>query len=141
VAFVLPVVNELDLRWQAESKFCFVMPSATGMTGTSRAKGQGHGILFKAGSPSMPSPPMTPAARQEAAQEIRDLDVKEIVVSPQSPAQPLWTYQDQAQLVDWVEWLLGQAPRRSHEIYITYVWANLPPANDIASGHVGRASG
>ena len=140
VAFVLPVVNELDLRWQAESKFCFVMPSATGMTGTSRAKGQGHGILFKAGSPSMPSPPMTPAARQEAAQEIRDLDVKEIVVGPQSPAQPLWTYQDQAQLVDWVEWLVGQAPTRSHEIYITYVWANLPPAKDIASGHVGRAS-
>ncbi len=140
VALVLPVVNELDLRWQAESKFCFVMPSATGMTGTSRAKGQGHGILFKAGSPSMPRPPMTPAARQEAAQEIRDLDVKEIVVTPQSPAQPLWSYQDQAQLVDWVEWLVGQAPRRSHEIYVTYVWANLPPANDIAAGHVGRPS-
>ncbi len=115
VAFVLPVVNELDLRWQAESRFCFVMPSATGMTGTSRAKGQGHGILFKVGSPSMPSPPRTPAARQEAAQEIRELDVKEIVVSPQSPAQPLWSYQDQAQLVDWVEWLVGQAPAQSHE--------------------------
>jgi hypothetical protein len=140
VAFVLPVVNELDLRWQAESKFCFVMPSATGMTGTSRAKGQGHGIMFQAGSPSMPSPPMTPAARQEAAQEIRDLDVQEIVVSPQSPAQPLWTYQDQAHLVEWVEWLVGQAPRRSHEIYVTYVWASLPPANEIASGHVGPAS-
>ena len=110
VVFVLPVVNELDLRWQAESKFCFVMPSATGMTGTSRAQGQVNGILFRAGSPSMRQPPMTAAARQEAAQEIRDLDVQEIVVGPQSPAQPLWTYQDQAQLVSWVDWLVGHDP-------------------------------
>jgi hypothetical protein len=136
VVFVLPVVNELDLRWQAESNFCFVMPSATGLTGTSRAQGQVNGILFRAGSPSMRRPPMTPAARQEAAQEIRDLDVSEIVVGPQSPAQPLWSYQDQAQLVSWVDWLIGQVPRQSHEIYITYVWASLPPAGAIASGHV-----
>jgi hypothetical protein len=140
VAIVLPVVNELDLRWQAESKFCFAMPSATGMTGTSRTKGQEHGILFRAGGPSMPKPPVTAAARREAAQEIRALDIKEIVVAPQSPAQPLWSNQDQAQLVAWVEWLLGQAPRQSHEIYITYVWDRLPPASDIASGRVGRAS-
>jgi hypothetical protein len=141
VALVLPVVNELDLRWQAESKFCFAMPGATGMTGTSRGRGQGRGLLFEAGSPSMPRPPMTAAARQEAAREIRALDIKEVVVGPQSPAQPLWSYQDQAQLVAWVEWLLGQAPEQSHEIYITYVWDDLPPASDIASGHVGRAAG
>jgi hypothetical protein len=139
VAFLLPVVNELDLRWQAESKFCFVMPSATGMTGTSRAQGQVNGILFRAGSPSMRRPPMTAAARQQAAQEIRDLDVQEIVVGPQSPAQPLWTYQDQAQLVSWVDWLVGHDPRQTHEIYITYVWDNLPSTSDIASGHVGQA--
>jgi hypothetical protein len=110
------------------------------MTGTSRTKGQEHGILFRAGGPSMPKPPVTAAARREAAQEIRALDIKEIVVAPQSPAQPLWSNQDQAQLVAWVEWLLGQAPRQSHEIYITYVWDRLPPASDIASGRVGRAS-
>jgi hypothetical protein len=138
VVFLLPVVNELDLRWQAESKFCFVMPSATGLTGTSRAQRQVNGILFRVGSPSMRRPPMTAAARQEAAQEIRDLDVQEIVVGPQSPAQPLWTYQDQAQLVSWVDWLVGHQPRQTHEIYITYVWDNLPSAGDIASGHVGR---
>jgi hypothetical protein len=38
-------------------------------------------------------------------------------------------------------WLLGQAPRQSHEIYITYVWDNLPPPNGIASGKVGRVPG
>ena len=131
VALLLPVVNELDLRWQAESKFCFAMPSATGMTGTSRAAGQHRGILFTAGSPSMRQPPMTAAARQEAAQEIEALGISEIVVGPQSPAQ----------LVTWVKWLLGQAPEQSHEIYITYVWDNLPPSRDIASGHVGRVPG
>jgi hypothetical protein len=141
VALLLPVVNELDLRWQAESKFCFAMPSATGMTGTSRAAGQDRGILFTAGSPSMRQPPMTPAARHEAAQEIEALGISEMVVGPQSPAQPLCTYQDQAQLVTWVKWLLGQAPKQSHEIYITYVWDNLPPSRDIASGNVGRAPG
>jgi hypothetical protein len=140
VALVLPVVNELDLRWQAESKFCFVMPSATGMTGTSR-DGKDHGVLFTAGSPSMPKPPVTAAVRLEAAQEIQGLGVKEIVVGPQSPAQPLWTYQDQAELVAWVEWLLGRAPAQSHEIYITYVWDNIPPPRDIASDDVGRVPG
>jgi hypothetical protein len=141
VAFVLPVANELDLRWQAESKFCFAMPSATGMTGTSRSKAREKGVLFTAGSPSLPRPPTTPAVRREAAEEIQALGVKEIVVGPQSPAQPLWTYRQQAELVAWVEWLLGQAPRQTHEIYITYVWDDLPPARDIASGHVSGVPG
>jgi len=141
VALVLPVVNELDLRWQAESRFCFAMPSSTGMTGTSRAGAGDHGILFEAGSPSMRQPPVTPAVRHEAAREIQALGIKEIVVGPQSPAQPLWSYRDQAELVAWVEWLLGQAPRQSHEIYITYVWDNLPPAPAIAAGDVGRVPG
>ncbi len=116
------------------------MPGATGLTGTSRAPSQQDGILFRAGSPSMRRPPMTAAARQEAAQEIRDLDVQEIVVGPQSPAQPLWTYQDQAELVSWVDWLVGYDPRQTHEIYITYVWDNLPSPGDISSGHVRAPS-
>ena len=136
VVLLLPAVNELNLRWQAESGFCFVMPTATGMTGTNRRSHQNHGALFKAGSPSMPSPPRTQAARQEAAQEIQSLGIDEIVVSPQSPAQPLRTLQDEAQLVAWVEWLLGQAPRQSRDLAISYVWADLPPASDIASGKV-----
>ena len=41
----------------------------------------------------------------------------------------------------WVEWLLGQAPRQSDEIYVTYVWDNLPSPDDIASGKVGRVLG
>ena len=147
VVLLLPAVNELNLRWQAESGFCFVMPTATGMTGTNRRSHQNHGALFKAGSPSTPVPPRTAAARQEAAQEIRSLGIDEIVVSPQSPAQPLRTMSDEAQLVAWVEWLLlGQAPRQSRDDSISYVWANLPPVGNIASGKLrhgrrGRAGG
>jgi hypothetical protein len=142
VVLLLPAVNELNLRWQAESGFCFVMPTATGMTGTNRRGHQNHGALFKAGSPSLPDPPRSAAARQEAAQEIRSLGIDEIVVGPQSPAQPLRTMSDQAQLVAWVEWLLlGQAPRQSRDDSISYVWANLPPAGDIASGKVATGTG
>ena len=141
VALVLPVVNELDLRWQAESKFCFAMPSATGMTGTNRAAGKHHGVLFSAGSPSLRQPPRTPAVREQAAQEIGALGIKEIVVGPQSPAQPLWSYQDQAALVAWVQWLVGQAPRQSHDLYISYVWDDLPPPSAIAAGRFARVRG
>jgi hypothetical protein len=138
---VLPAVNELNLRWQAESDFCFVMPTSTGMTGTNRRAHVNHGILFRAGSPSMPSPPVTSAARQQAAQEIQAFGVKEIIVAPQSPAQPLRSFQDEDQLVAWVEWLVGQAPARSHDLSVTYVWDDLPPAADISSGKVGTVPG
>ena len=141
VVLLLPAVNELNLRWQAESGFCFVMPTSTGMTGTNRRSHQIHGALFKAGSPTTPSPPRTPAARQEAAQEIQALGIDEIVVSPQSPAQPLRTLKDEAQLVAWVEWLLGQAPRQSRDLAVSYVWADLPPASAIASGKVATVPG
>ncbi len=141
VVLLLPAVNEVNLRWQAESDFCFVMPTSTGMTGSNRRSHQIQGALFKAGSPSMPDPPRTPAARQEAAQEIQTIGIEEIVVSPQSPAQPLRTIQDQAQLVAWVEWLLGQAPRQSRDDAISYVWSDLPPASAIASGKVATVPG
>ena len=141
VALFLPVVNELDLRWQAESKFCFVMPSDTGMTGTNSGDVTNQGVLFTVGNPTLPMPPMTPAVRAEAAQEIQSLGVKEIVVDPENPASPAWSPQQQAQLVAWVGWLVGQAPLQSHDDYISYVWKHLPPASDIASGHVGTFSG
>ena len=141
VVLVLPVVNELDLRWQAESKFCFVMPSDTGMTGTNSGDIKNTGVLFKVGNPALAMPPMTAAVRAEAAQEIRTLDIKEIVVDPENPASPPGTPQEQAELVAWVGWLVGQAPRQSHDDYITYVWKDLPAAGDIASGHVGKFSG
>jgi hypothetical protein len=141
VALVLPVVNELDLRWQAESKFCFVMPSDTGMTGTNRGDVTGQGVLFTVGNPALPMPAMTAAVRQQAAQEIRSLDIKEIIVDPENPASPPGTPQGQAQLVAWVGWLLGQAPLQSTDPYISYVWKHLPSAADIASGHVGTFSG
>ena len=129
VALVLPVVNELDLRWQAESKFCFVMPSDTGMTGTNSGDVTGQGVLFTVGNPLLPMPPMTAAVRQEAAQEIKSLDIEEIIVDPENPASPPGTPQDQAQLVAWVGWLVGQAPLQSTDPYISYVWKHLPSAS------------
>jgi hypothetical protein len=111
------------------------------MTGTNRRGHQNQGALFKAGSPSMPIPPRTGTAREEAAQEVQSFGIDEIVVSPQSPAQPLRTMADQAQLVAWVEWLLGEVPRQSRDDSVSYVWANLPPARDIASGKVATVPG
>ncbi len=41
----------------------------------------------------------------------------------------------------WVEWLLGQAPRQSRDLAVSYVWADLPPASAIASGKVATVPG
>jgi hypothetical protein len=110
------------------------MPSDTGMTGTNSGDVTNKGVLFSVGNPSLPMPPMTAAVRAEAAQEILSLDVKEIVVDPENPASPPGTPQEQAQLVAWVGWLVGQAPLQSQDPYISYVWKDLPSASDIASG-------
>jgi hypothetical protein len=141
VAVLLPVVNELDLRWQAESKFCFAMPSDVGMTGTNSSDYSSSGVLFNVGNPALAMPPMTPAVRAQAAQEIRSLDIKEIVVGPETPASPPFTPQQQAELVAWVTWLVGQAPLQSADNYITYVWKDLPPAGNISSGNFGKVAG
>jgi hypothetical protein len=141
VVLVVPTTNEMDLRWEAESKFCFVLPSDTGMTGTNSAYRKGLGILFNLGDPAQPMQPTTPALRAQAAQEIAQFDIKEIVVGPEFPTSPPWDPDGQAEAVAWMEWLLGQAPLQSHDPYISYVWNNLPPVSDIASGHVGTVQG
>ena len=89
VALVVPAVDELDLRWQAESKYCFVTPSATGMTGTNSGDVKLQGVLLTLANPSLAMPPPAPAIRAEAAQEIQTLDIKEIVVAPESPRSPI----------------------------------------------------
>ena len=81
-------------------------------------------------------PAITPAVRAQAAADLSSLDVSEIVVPPESPATPLWTPQGQAEMVVWVQQLLGQDPEQSLDPYITYIWKHLPPISDIASGHV-----
>jgi hypothetical protein len=83
-------------------------------------------------------PALTPAVRAEAAADIQALNIKEIVVAPESPAVPTWTPQGQAEVVVWVQALLGQDPEQSLDPYITYVWKHLPPVSDIASGHVPK---
>jgi hypothetical protein len=141
VALLLPAVNELNLRWQPEAKFCFVIPSDTGMTGTNQGDVGVLGLLLGLSQPGALLPPLSPATRAEAANEITALDIKEIVVGPESPQVPTWSPDGQAQLVVWLEWLLGQAPLQSHDNYITYIWKDLPPAGDIASGNVGTVPG
>ncbi|HTW06338.1 MAG TPA: hypothetical protein VME46_02445 [Acidimicrobiales bacterium] len=137
VALVVPAINELDLRWQAESRFCFVMPTATGLTGTNAGDVTRTGALLALSDPALAMPLETPAARAEAAQEISDLDIREVVVAPQSPAVPSWGRPQQAQAVAWVEWLLGQAPEQGTGPYPDFVWKDLPPVGEIASGRAG----
>jgi hypothetical protein len=138
VVLVLPAVDELDLRWQAEAKFCYVMTSDTGMTGTNSGVMSRLHLLLTVGHPGAPMPAITPALRAQAAADIGALHVTEIVVPPESPATPLWSPQGQAEMVVWLQQLLGQQPQQSLDPYITYLWPHLPPARDIASGHVAK---
>jgi hypothetical protein len=85
-------------------------------------------------------PAITPAVRAEAAADIQALHVTEILVPPESPAVPVWAPQGQAEMVVWVQQLLGQEPQQSLDPYISYVWKHLPPASDIASGHVAKVA-
>jgi len=134
VALVLPVSNEMDLRWQAETKFCFVMPTDTGMTGTNSGDVQNVPVLFRIANQLMPMPAQTAADRTAAAAQIQQLHISEIVVAPEFPTSPPWTPPGQAQAVAWVTWLLGEQPLQSKDPYITYVWKDLPPQSEIASG-------
>jgi hypothetical protein len=135
-ALVVPSVNEMDLRWQEEAHFCFKMPSATGMTGTNSADLGFQGVLLNLGQPGQPLLPTTPAERALAGRELSRMHIEEIVVGPEWPAVPAWTPQGQAEAVSWVTWLVGRAPEQSKDPYIAYIWKDLPPASDIASGHV-----
>jgi hypothetical protein len=139
IALVMPAENELDLRWQAEANFCFEMPSDTGMTGTNPGVIGQQNVMLTAGTPGAPLPPLTPAVREEAAAFLQDLDVQEIVVAPETPTSPPWSPAGQAALVNWVVGLTGEPPVQSCDPFRSYVWKHLPPAPDIASGHVASA--
>jgi hypothetical protein len=141
VALLLPPVNELNLRWQPESKFCFVMPTDTGMTGTNQGDRGALRLMLSLDNPGTTLPPLTAQTRAEAAGDIATLQIKEIVIDPEFPESPDWSPQRQAKLVAWVEWLVGQAPLQSDDPFISYIWKDLPPTIDIASGHVGTVPG
>jgi hypothetical protein len=141
VALVLPAVNELNLRWQPEAKFCFVMPSDTGMTGTNQGDIGPLRLMLSLAQPGALLPPLTAATRAQAAGDLAALDIQEIVVGPEAPQVPTWSPDGQAQLVVWLEWLIGQPPVQSHDNYITYIWDHLPPLSNIASGDVGTVPG
>lgn len=71
------------------------------------------------------------------------MHIKEIIVAPEYPYSgvPAWDPNSQAQLIAWLEGLLGQVPVNSHDAFFTYVWKNLPPNGDIATGHVAYVRG
>jgi hypothetical protein len=143
VALVLPAMDEMWLRWQAESKFCYAMPTATGMAGTNKGDVGHQRLMIRVGQPQQRLPALTPAVRAQAAADLKALDVKEIIVAPEYPysGQPVWGPYGQARLVAWLEGLLGQVPVNSHDAFFTYVWKHLPPNRDIATGHVAYVRG
>jgi hypothetical protein len=145
VVLLVPAINETNLRWQAEANFCFALPTARGMTGTNRAdrngRIEGQGVLLTLGEPGQPLLPYSAQLRREAADEISEMHLSGIVVGPEAPTFPTWTPQGQAEAVVWLEWLLGEEPRQSHDAHISYIWADLPPVAKIASGEVGHVPG
>jgi hypothetical protein len=143
VALVLPTINELALRWQAEARFCYTMPSATGMTGTNAGDVGQLPLILTIGQPGLNLPALTPGLRADLAEQIKSLDISEIIVTPEYPfsGAPPWSPNEQAQLIAWLEGLLGPVQGQSHDPYITYVWWHLPSLGDIASGKVPYVRG
>jgi hypothetical protein len=136
-ALVLPAVDEMVLRWQAEADFCFTMPSATGMTGTNAGDLGPQPMLLTIGRAGRRLPALTPTVRAEAAGEIVRLGVTEIIVAPRSPAVPNMSATEQSLLVAWVTALLGQGPAQSSgtsQSGETFVWAHLPSPSSITAG-------
>ena len=89
------------------------------------------------------APDIDARSEGQAAGDIKALHIKEIIVVPEYPysGSPAWSPNGQAQLIAWLEGLLGQVPLNSHDAYFTYVWKHLPPISDIASGHVAYVRG
>ena len=85
VALVLPTINEMALRWQAEARFCYTMPSATGMTGTNAGDVGQLPLILTIGQPGLNLPALTPGLRADLAEQIKSLHISEIIVAPGVP--------------------------------------------------------
>jgi hypothetical protein len=136
---IMPAIDELALRWQSEADFCFTMPTASGTTGTNSYDIKAPPLLVAAGNPKHPGslPPITPSVRAEAAAELQQLGVTEIVVAPWYPAVPVMTAAQQADLVAWLTQLLGQPPVQDGAApsrFAVFLWADLPSPASIAAG-------
>ncbi len=119
VVVLLPASAQDPLLWQAESDFCFHMPTAAGIT-ESAAVPPSHWSVFMQASVGArfgsPLPPMTPATRAQAQSELSSWGAQELVLGPQ----PRSGLQDAAaQLRSWLTELLGVATRRIGE---SLVW-------------------
>jgi hypothetical protein len=133
VAVFMPTDDELDLLWQAEAKFCFAMPSSTGMTGTHPVTKRVPPLLAVGdGGPDLPT--ITAKVRAEFAAELKADHVQEVIVPPENPVSPPWAPVNQAQMVAWLTQMFGEPPAAYHESYFAYKWAPLPAYDKIASG-------
>jgi hypothetical protein len=134
VALVMPADNELDLLWQAEAGFCYSMPTARGMAGTSPVTREVPAILVgRMGGP--PTMAVTRHVRSQFAEALRALRVREIIVAPGVPASPQRDDTSEQHLVTWLQTLLGRPPHVYPDSSPTYAWKVLPPFSQIASGH------
>lgn len=132
VALVMPTGNEVDLLWQAEANFCFAMPTSTGMTGTHPiTKAVPYVLSISDGGPNPPA--ITPQIRQKFATVLQADHVSEVIVTPENPASPTWSPPGQAQLVVWLEAMLGGPPAQYREMYFAYSW-KVPPYHEVATG-------
>lgn len=135
VALVVPAGNEMQLLWQLDAHFCFSMPTARGLAGTSPVTKEVPAVLAW-GSQGVAAPPasVTPALRAQFAQALQAYRVKEVIVSPVSPASPAPAVAE-PQLVAFFQELLGRAPETFDDPSPTYAWKVLPPYSQIATGH------
>lgn len=134
VALVMPADDELDLLWQAEAKFCYAMPTARGMAGTSPVTREVPPVLA-VGRGGPPLTAVTAHVRAEFAGALKAYRVKEVIVAPLSPASPQGDAGQQQRLVTWLQDLLGSPPQVYRQAEPTYAWKVLPPYTQIATGH------
>ena len=137
VVLFMPAGDELNLLWQAESHFCFATPSARGMTGTSPITRELPPVLA-VGVGGTAIPPVNSAVRQQFAEGLRAFHIQEILVAPEAPASPQGNPQNQAELVVWLEALLGGPPQAYHEMNFAYAWKHLPSYQEIYTGHFAK---
>ncbi len=119
VVVVLPAGTEDPLLWQAESGFCFRIPTAAGITEsvtvppTRWSVFMGASVGAKGGSPL---PVLTPATRARAQRELTNWRVQELVLGPQpGTGRP----DAHRRLATWVRELLGDPARHIGE---SLVW-------------------
>ncbi len=111
---LLPSDEEYVVAWQAESGFCFTIPSRSGLTGV---RG-GTSVLQEASgdaSIGRPMPTLTPALVAQVRRELSARHPAAIIIGPnEPPARP----DTEVRLSGWVTRLLGAPPAAEGDVLI-----------------------